>query len=390
MKVFTCLLISYYVLTMLFPHSNVNLSSDRIYPQVVMALLSIYMFIQALKNWRVIANVKLLSSFTPLLLLIIFYVIYPLSSPNGESVLYSNIIWILKNIIGIPFMLYIFVQLQKDEEKNIQYIYTIYIMQIIYAVYSLMIDRINYSILIGEHGFDSNAGFILISCIPMALLISNKRLRIYLVCMLVLACVFSGQRSAALAAAICIPFCISSLKSSIKTVDIVILLLAFIVIGLPVLSDSIDNLALRHEIDTESDSYGSGRSVFWAYVWEGVWDQPLLSFFGHGTCSVPYLLSQKYGMPIYSHNGFLDYLYMYGIIGLVFYIKPLFEILRHNKVYNMLVLQDKNILLILFILFITKSASSHGNWDISALPLAMTVAIAAHKIEMAKNGLDEE
>ena len=90
------------------------------------------------------------------------------------------------------------------------------------------------------------------------------------------------------------------------------------------------------------------------------------------------LLKRTYGMAILSHNGWLDYMYIYGLGGLLLFTKTLISLIINNKKVNAVLCQYRNILLIIFILFIVKCSSSHGNWDISVMPLAMTLAVIMH------------
>jgi O-antigen ligase len=277
--------------------------------------------------------------------------------------------------MAIYFMFVVYLYLLKDYNKTKNYIYLIYGLQIIYAFHRLYTDRLNFLSL--EHElFDSNAGFILICLLPMSLIIPLRRLRIYLCAIIVLGCIYSGQRSAALAATLCFPFCIAYLKGCIKRMDILIFLLAFVFVAIPILQDAITNIEMRNSLDIQNDNFGSGRSEFWADVWNAFWNGNIFQIlFGHGANSVPELLVVKYGTPIWSHNGWLDALYMYGFVGFVIYGCIVLRLYRYNRKISHTLKNYKNIFLIIFLLFMVKSTTSHGNWDISVMPLVIAIAI---------------
>lgn len=381
MLLLTILLYAYYILTMIFPHNELIESSERIYPQVTMVIICAYLFYFTIKNINKILKTPILRSFIPLLFLLAVYIFYPSFNPQGENVVYPNALWYIKSVVAIPFMFYVYVELEKDDKKNLKYLYLIYLIQIVYAFYCLISDRL-LSLAGSEEMFDSNAGFILVSLLPMTLLIPIRRLRLYMAAILTLACMYSGQRSAALAAIFFLIFSFPSLRMSVKTIDVVIFSLAFLFLGIPILQDSIDNILMRNTYDIEHGSFGSGRSIFWKIVWDGIWDgSPMQILFGHGSCTVAYLIKEKYGMAISSHNGWLDYLYMYGILGLFLYIKPLWAIFRNNRAISRALPSYKNFVIAMLILFLVKCTTSHGNWEIHMMPFAMSIAFIVHKYE---------
>ena len=382
MKYTTALIVAYYVLTMLFPSNNPLVETQRIYPQVCMAIICIYLLCDAIKNRALISESKIMRAFIPLVTIGFIYILYPMYNQNGQNVLFSNGITFLKDFMGIPFMFYIYTQMQKDEENCIRNIKIIFAFQLIYAFYSLWYDRQLFLLKAVAEGFDSNSGFILVCCIPMTLLIKQSKLKMYLYITLCLACIYCGQRSAALAALVTIPLCFKKLISSKKPIDAIVFLLCFILFGLPVLLESINNLIIRNQVDAANNQIGSGRGEFWMYVWNGIWNSPLHEIiFGHGSSTVQLLLEKKYGLHILSHNGWLDYLYMYGLIGFFIYFKSIITLFIEQRLFFDKHSKYKKCLTILFVIFLVKCSTSHGNWDVFTLPMAMCLGIIAHKFK---------
>ncbi len=295
---------------------------------------------------------------------------------NGTDV-FKNVLDFLKGYMAIMFMFTLYVHLHQDEKMAKRNIHIIFCVQIIYVFYLLWLDRtMGYGIDAKEKVFDSNSGFLFECCIPLALIFPIKRLRLYLYLLLFVGCLYSGQRSASLAVIACFPFSANYLKQDIRRNDIIILSILLVVAIIPILTISIENLIARHNLDVAKKSMGSGRAIFWGMVWKHFWNNDLIYIlFGNGCGSVQELLKRTYGAAILSHNGWLDYMYIYGVVGLLVYAKSLLSILSNNRRINEGVSEYKNIFLIIFILFIVKCTTSHGNWDISVMPIAMTMAI---------------
>jgi len=356
----------------MFPQRNPLAEESRIFPQTVMALICIYCLWVSINKCRTILQEKVFHFFFIILVMGFIYAFID----TGTHV-FKNILDFLKGYMAIMFMFALYIHLHQDERMAKRNIYIIFCIQIIYVFYILWLDRtMGYGIDAKEKVFDSNAGFLFECCIPLALIFPIKRLRLYLYLLLFVGCLYSGQRSASLAVITCFPFSLNYLRQDIRKNDIIILSILLVVAIIPILTISIENLIARHNLDVAKKSMGSGRAIFWGMVWKHFWNNDLIYIlFGNGCGSVQELLKRTYGAAILSHNGWLDYLYIYGIAGLLLYAKSLLSILTNNKRINERVCKYKNIFLIIFILFIVKCTTSHGNWDISVMPIAMTMAI---------------
>lgn len=382
----TFFVLAYYILTMMFPARDDSLQGYRIFPQITMGIICIYCLWIAINKSRILLQVKLFQPFFALMLMGFVYVFFSESLAN----IANNFLGYLTAFMSILFMFTLYIHLDTDEQMAKRNIYFIFLMQIIFAFYHLWQDLfMGYAVDMRRGGIhDSHAGFILECCLPFTLILPIKRLRLYTYIILFLGTIYCGQRTAALVAIATLPFGFSYLRQSIKKSDIAILSILFAIAIIPIATLAINNLLARHEYDMRSGSVGSGRQIFWAIIWRHFWDNDLLYIlFGNGYGSVQSLLKRTYGMAILSHNGWLDYMYIYGIGGLFLFIKTLVSLISANKKINSVLSQYKNILLIIFILFIVKCSGSHGNWDISVMPIAMTLAIIMHdytKVETEK------
>ena len=371
-QLFTIMAVIYYVLNIVFPtdYAKDADNSLRIYPQIAAVALAVVSLWISFLSVRTLWKNKMMRAFLLLLGLSFLYILYPMKPAE-------NIAYVLRTYMAIITMcaLYVMLVRVKGEGFWMKHVYIIYIFQLAFCLYSLFMDRMIFASSTAKE-FDSNAGFMLITCIPLALAIPAKRFRVYIYGLLMLACLYSGQRSAALAAIVSLPFCLWYLRGSIGKLDIAILLILGVVIIAPVLTEALQNIQLRNEIDMNRGSMGSGRTVFWALVVSDFFEQgPIHLLFGNGTDSVAALLDRTYGLAIGAHNGWLDILYTFGFLGLFLYARIFYLFLRRNKSISTTVPNYKNMYLILFLIFFVKSITSHGYFDISTVPFLTTVAM---------------
>ena len=371
-NILTFLLIIYYILTIIFPNTingTVEEISNRIYPQATMAIIGIYCIYIWITHWSILNKSIIIRPFLYLTLISFFYILLVVPTET----LFSNFTNFMKFNMAILVMFAYYIFSLRNPIKTQRNIVIIFAMQLVYVFYTLLYDR--FYIQAESELFDSNAGFLMITCIPMTLILPNKRLRLYVYVAVVVGCIFSGQRSAALAAIASFPFCWTHLKQHIKKNDKIILFFLVIIAIYPILKIAITNIMLRNALDASTGSYGSGRSIFWRIVWDDFWTKDILHIlFGNGMNSIAPLLKMKFGIAIGAHNGWLDMLYSYGIIGLGLYANIIINLYTSNKKISRLLFDYRNILLIIAIIFTLKSITSHGYWDITVMPIGMTLS----------------
>ena len=137
---------------------------------------------------------------------------------------------------------------------------------------------------------------------------------------------------------------------------------------------------LRNAIDTNSGGFGSGRSEFWQIVLYSYFDSSIWGIvLGHGLFSVNDLLLRKYGIPIGAHNGYLDHLYIFGLIGFVLYLRCYLVFLRVGVYLKKLKSEYYIVALMMLFMLVVRSGASHGNFDISYIPFFATLSIILAK-----------
>lgn len=362
---------------MIFPPSfSSNDIEDRIFPQITMALICCYCLLVSFVN---LGRLYLVHLFRPFLLLIVFAIFWIPFSKNGIGDSFVSFVSFLKLDMGILYMFAVYLMLIKYGEKMEKYLFLMYFIQVLYVFYCLVVEK-RAAIESNEKIFDSNSGFMLVCCIPMALLIPFKRFRIYLVLLLTAGCLISGQRSAALAAVLSLPFCFLYLKDVIARKDYLYIGVLFLLLGLPILVSAVDNIVARNNIDLRHGSVGSGREIFWLIVWKSFWGGDFVNvLLGNGLDSVPTLLKRKYGMAIGAHNGWLDHLYSFGLLGICFYIYTFILLFKSNYLVRRYYYKFRGVLAIAALLFLVKSLTSHGYWDIASNPLTGMISFVVYK-----------
>lgn len=351
--------------------------SNRIFPQATMAIIGLFCIYIMITHWISLYKTIIIRSFLCLIFVTLPYILLVIPTET----LFANFTNFMKFNMAILVMFTYYIFALKDPKKTQRNIFIIYAMQIVYVFYTLLYDR--FYVQAEAELFDSNAGFLMVTCIPMTLMLPNKRLRLYAYIAVVVGCIFSGQRSAALAAIVSFPFCWKHLKQHIKKSDKIFLLILVSIVIYPILKIAIYNIMLRNELDASTGSYGSGRSIFWLIVWNDFWNKDLLHIlFGNGMNSIAPLLKMKFGIAIGAHNGWLDMLYSYGILGLILYLNIILKIFLSNKKISRYVSDYKNILLIIVIIFTLKSITSHGYWDITVMPIGMALSLICSKYKL--------
>lgn len=151
-------------------------------------------------------------------------------------------------------------------------------------------------------------------------------------------------------------------------------------LGLPILVSAVDNIVARNNIDLRHGSVGSGREIFWLIVWKSFWGGDFVNvLLGNGLDSVPTLLKRKYGMAIGAHNGWLDHLYSFGLLGICFYIYTFILLFKSNYLVRRYYYKFRGVLAIAALLFLVKSLTSHGYWDIASNPLSGMISFVVYK-----------
>lgn len=376
-KTFFILFALYYLLNYMFPLdiTNIAASEGRIYPQLAMGAIFAYSLFYVGGHINSIRKESLFNVFLLFLILTSLYIPFT----NGNRTILDNFIQFVKiNSAGI-ITIGIYLTL-KNSFKEIKWIYLIFAMQVIYGFYTLIVDYFSVMILqvVDNPGelFDSNSGFILATLIPMSLLLPLRWLRTLVYFLLVLSCLISGQRTAALVALGTLPFSYKYFRGSISGKKLFLIIFFAIIFAFPLIEAAIDNFIIRQEYEEAHDSIGSGRFEFWAISIDSYLNGNILNIIvGYGYFAINALLDKKYGVAISAHNGFIEHIYAFGLIGFFIYLSIYYNIYRLYIRLKKLKDEKNNVILVMLISIIIRSMLSHGNLDISFIPFFMPIAI---------------
>lgn len=365
----------YYLTNMLFPYDDaLEIQSPlRIIPQFVCgfwACICIFVSVFDIKRLLRCGDTVL---YVLLGIMALVYCLFPFGS------LLQNLLYVLKTHFSVFYFLALNCLLKRNPQKMIHVVFIIFAFQLIYAFSTLVTDKVAFMTGLSKlEQFDSNSGFILASCIPLALLLPRKHLRIYVYLILVMASIYSGQRSAALAVVLSSPLCIIYLLQFIRKRDLVFILI-IVVILIPLFVSSVDNLLERNMVDADKGTVGSGRSEFWKIVWDNFWGGELLNIIlGNGTNSVVPVIENGYGLAIGAHNGWLDMLYTFGIIGVCLYGAIIFRLVSCERRMRARNRHFKYLYLATFTILFIKCTTSHGYFGLNELPLFTALAILGY------------
>lgn len=391
-SVYFFLFTAYFVFNVLFPAKQGMLvmadDGRRIYAQVCLVSIIFYSLIYIIKNLFVFTRNRYFAPYWQYLLMSVLYMsCYVIFPGNDLATPFEAVVQILKSTAAI-FVYFGFYLVARKDPHNSKYLYAILLLQVVYSVIFLGMDY--YHSLLktissnADNGFDSNAGFALASLIPMCFILPYRRFRIYLYVFLIAVTIFSGQRTAALAAIISIPFALGFIKKDLKRFDYILFGLVLVVVVIPVISIATENIMLRNEIDANSGDIGSGRSEFWKIVITSYSNSNIFGIIlGHGLFSVNDILLRKYGIAIGAHNGYIDHLYSFGIIGLFLYLRCYLVFYKMYIFFRKKKSEYAVLVLMMLFMLVLRSGASHGDFDISYIPFFSTMAIIIAKYNKA-------
>lgn len=373
LRVTTILLILYYILTVLNPrdrYADVQ-SATRIYPQLCMTLVIIinafYVFVEPL----FCRKLKCFYFFIGL------FCIYSLTSSASFFVTVS---YVVKSISGYLFTLFFYKQFvrNKDYAEKASIILCFVIM--VYGLFEYQITKEETS----AEAHEATSGFIYSQLFPILLIFSNRKWSPYLFLVCLVMTILSGQRMPSLLAFL---YCIPAIKAYRKRFTlsrIVIVSVLFLIIALPHLVTGIENILLRNQYELDkTGTIGSGRNIFFAIVFNDFLDCSLFNqIFGNGIYSPVELIRSAYGKAIFAHNGWLDTVYQFGILGLFVFTYCIFILLSHARSMRFTHPMLSMILLFMGISWILRSSLSHGYLDLNSLPFCISLAYIIHKWEL--------
>lgn len=366
----TFLLVLYYILTVLSPRDRYadEQATGRIYPQLCMMLVVVT------SMWTILRyklDNRTLKTFS---LFIVMFWVYFFSTCVTPM---ETLTYILKSTSGYVIAILFYKFFKEDEAYTLKMSSIIMYAIVVYGLFTYVQTR--EETVYGT--FESPVGFIYSQLIPLVLLLNKNKWSPYIFLVCFVMCLLSGQRTASIIALLyCIP-AFKLFRSKVKVVQIIPLIVIVIFLALPYIETAVQNLILRNEHDVSKGYVGSGRDIFYALVFNDYMDSNLLNqIFGHGIYSPVLLIKQTLGQAIFAHNGYLDTVYQFGILGLFIFILCILKVMK--LAWSNLKSQREYSYLLLFmgLTWLAKSSVSHGYLDLNSIPFSIALAYLIYKL----------
>ena len=307
-----------------------SLSSIAIVCVFFMVVGSLFCIKQAQSNK--LAKKLTIWFFWSLFLCVIYY--------NSIGQTTSSILW-----ISAFFCSYNLVNTRLDVKTVVFFSLLICLVALFYGVTTLNITSfINISLESGDYDVNENIGLYALITVPFIMLISNRIAKWLVLIGIMIVILLSARRTAT----ICFIFIlILNIIKEFKTATnnkgffsryiLPILLIVSVIYGIQVLLTGDFAAAFERTINRFleiKDDGGSGRTVIYKAVLESYSNSNILEMmFGHGYLGVNRVIGRTA-----AHNDFLEYLYDFGIVGLLFYtylhiffIRRILQLYRKNN-----------------------------------------------------------
>lgn len=258
----------------------------------------------------------------------------------------SSVLWILAILCT-----YSLVNTQNDITLVIIFVTIICVMSLAFGAFTLNIGAFIDAAGLQDSQYDvnENIGVYILITLPIIALINLKILKWGLLIASTIVILLTARRTATICIVIILILCIiqelkasASQKGFIKKYLFPIILISGIIYGFYSLMTGDFAVAFERTIERfleVKDDGGSGRSALYNDVWKAFTESNILEIIiGHGYHGVNRVTGHTA-----SHNDFLQYLFDYGIIGLVFYcslhiylLKRLIHLFKYknNLVYS--------------------------------------------------------
>ena len=383
---FTFLYIFYWILRAVFP--NIYLGSNiavmhphNIYPQIMMGLSSIWGYYYIFKNLDVIRRYK---SFNFLFRIIFIYVVWGLYY-YFENLNFTELTDIIKTISPFTLFFVFYIGLHKDGKKTMVCSIAIIIAMVVNHCYLFTVDNAYAQTFSGDHDMDSIHGSFFASMTAIPLLFNKKQVSLYLYSFFMLFAFYCGSRSGILASLFSLPVAYSQFKPFLRSKKVILIFIIGIIASTPKIISAYENLLSRMDKEQDSGSFGSGRSDFYPVIWEDYKEGTITQItFGRSADNMISNLEKKMGIAITAHNGWLDTIYQYGIIGICVYLSIFYSLIARRKYIRKYSPQYYRLYLYTIFYWVITNSVTHGILPVS---FSMTWAFIIFNANSNKNQL---
>lgn len=349
--------------------SNIAIMNPHnIYPQIMMGLSSIWGFYYIFKNANIISQYKNLQF---LFRLIFLYVIWGLYY-YCENLNFTDLTDIIKTISPFTLFFVFYIGLHKNKKKAYICSVAIIVAMVVNHSYLFTVDNAYAQTFPGEHDIDSIHGSFFASMTAIPLLFNKKQVSLYLYLFFMVFAFYCGSRSGILASFFSLPIAYMQFKPFLHNKKVIVIFIIGVIICTPKIISAYENLQSRMEKEHESGSIGSGRSDFYPVVWEDYTNGTLTQIiFGRSVDHMTRNLERKMGISISAHNGWLNTIYIYGIIGIIVFLSIFYSLIVKRKYVKKYATQYYWLFLYTIFYWIITNSVTHGTLPV---PFSMTWA----------------
>lgn len=332
---------------LIYPAKGENTS--RVVPIVGRSIFMLLTIIYVVRS-RVFYPIKNIKSYTAnsLVALFLLFLVLPVFHPSKLIQHFNYLIKIIYWFFCYWFFYNSLIRSAIDEKKINLFV------KLAVVIYFLVVvrDFINVDLWKGsKEFFVSNNSYTLLKLLPLVLYFNNKYKNILLF-IITIGIVFSFKRGAILAYFISIFFYFTYNLFKTKRKSNIFSLIAILVVGVIAVNSNAAVLLSRLEDFEDADSMGSGRGKMFRLLFSDMFQDnfDLLNiFFGNGFLSTINFFNDKIGHQILAHSDFMEFLYDFGILGLVVYC---YFISRIYKLYIFFKNTDYGIIALLIVLIL--------------------------------------
>ncbi len=369
---FWLLIYIYFIVYIITSPDDIGNNADNIsnpYAQILSGILILYACFFSFTKLGVILKHPVNLSFFYFLIYILFaFILHSLEYPSTFVLQIMGVSKILYWIIPLFFLYYYFPKIPLKKRVS-----TLKFLSVIYIIFTaILIYRQLNVVILSDRLSGVNAAGKIPFVLPILYCTFSKRKFgwLYLLCWLLV--LVSMKRSPILLMGLTFPFFYKELFTAFSKKEIGLLLLLSLIIIVPRISFFVEKLEERNRLEVESGTYGSGRSVFYLYALEGFKESKGLDFFfGHGEGGINLYLDKTFGIPISAHNGFLNMMYNYGLIGIIMYISLFVVLWRRINFFSNDNKRYRKVYILSLITFLYYNIVSHGYQDNSNLLLGV-------------------
>ncbi|MFV0590288.1 MAG: hypothetical protein ACK5M7_02800 [Draconibacterium sp.] len=311
------------------------------------------------------------------LIAILSYVYHILISNTFSLYFFAQTLKIIYWILPIFWFHEVFISMSEQEKVKILKTFVV-----IYIIQTIAILIKGYSYINSDDEIIYALGSGITFIIPLVFVVYSKRVAfwIYLICLGI--AIVSLKRTPILLLIISFLFLYRDIFKALKWYDI----LSFGIIVLTGLVNFISRfyalIVERNAIDIAKQGYGSGRSIFYLIIIEEWKKENLISqIFGNGIGSVNALLLEKYGLAISAHNGYLDALYSYGLIGILVFVSIFYRLFKNKKLVKRFADNQYKVFIMFTFMWLIQSFITHGYFGTNFIAYSFFIAYIFSTVE---------